>query len=221
MKFLCPICKEPIFPSEVICDDCRAQLDQECFDSFMDRCPVCLYPKANGIYRCTLCQGLGKRRIYSVSRYDGKLSYSVMDSFKFHDNRSLAKVVAMYLKKALDFLDPQGVAVLVPIPCSPARLRRYGWDPMVEVCRALGRPYLPILENTQARKDEQKTLRRTERLQASEGRFSLVENDLDKAAKIIVVDDIVTTMSTMNAALDTLEGQGFTDVSGASWLCEL
>ncbi|MFC2822068.1 MAG: phosphoribosyltransferase family protein, partial [Spirochaetales bacterium] len=42
-----------------------------------------------------------------------------------------------------------------------------------------------------------------------------------KKTHIIVVDDIITTGSTMKSALDTLESLGFESLSGASWLCEL
>ncbi|MBO7349579.1 MAG: phosphoribosyltransferase, partial [Spirochaetales bacterium] len=60
----------------------------------------------------------------------------------------------------------------------------------------------------------------------SEGRFVInpdYSGKLDeiKDKSIIVIDDIVTTMSTMNSAISFLRENGFSNVFGASWLCEL
>ena len=160
-----------------------------------------------------------------MARYDGSLSYSIVDSFKFHNEKQFAPVVALYLSRALEKLDPSNEAILSPIPCSTARLAKYGWDQMEEVCKALMRPYIHLLKRNTCFDVQQKSLSRSQREIASENRFSLVDDYPDiekfKTQKIIVVDDIMTTGSTMEAALTLLENNGFTDVSGASWLAEL
>ena len=227
MGLFCPVCGSPVLSRDLLCQDCAEQLDSECFDSFMSRCPVCFYPKANDVYVCDLCKGKGRRRVFSVARYDGPLSYSILDSFKFHDRRRLSKVVAHYLSRALDVLDPMNKAILVPVPCSPQRLLEHGWDPMVDVCKDLGRPWLALLKNSDSRSEgPQKTLDRAGRMESASGRFGIDPDRLSgivdrEGCSLVVVDDVVTTMSTMNAAMDVLASAGFGHVSGASWLCEL
>ena len=226
----CPICGSPAFRSRVVCRECASQLDSECFDSFMDRCPACCYPRVASLYHCVRCYGKERRisRIFPVARYDGKLSYAVIDGLKFRGQRKLAGVVALYLKRALDALDPEGKALLVPVPCSASRLDNFGYDHMTDVCKALRREFLPLIVNRSSgavSSEQQKKLDREHRIGSSEGKFVInrdVKNmDALKSRTVVVVDDIVTTMSTMNAAIALLKDEGFGDVSGASWLAEL
>ncbi len=222
----CPVCKAPIDSTDIICKDCRAQLDSECFDFSMSRCPMCFYPKLDDLYICERCEGGIYNKVFPVARYDGSLGYSVLYSFKFHGHKEMARVAALYLSRAFKALDPEAKAILVPVPCSKERLKLLGWDPMVEVCKATRRRFLQLLVNSDDQRIQQKRLSRQERIKAAEGRFAVnhrYEKELDelKQEKIIVVDDIITTMSTMNSAIAFLKGKGFQDVSGASWLCEL
>ena len=227
MKFvrLCPICGSEAFTDSVICHECRKELDAEYFDSFMSRCPECLYPRVSDQYVCERCSSSLNYRLYPVARYDGKLSFSLVDSFKFHNKKELAPVVALYLSKALEKLDPNHESIIVPIPCSSARIHRFGWDQMEEVCRHLKWPYLKLLKRNDDLQIQQKRLSKSQRITAVRGRFSINEECPDmevlKTRKIIVVDDIITTGSTMNAAISLLKESGFEDVSGASWLAEL
>ena len=227
MKFVsfCPICGSETFASSVICDDCKSELDSECFDSFMVRCPDCFYPRISEQYACPRCSSGKTHRLYPVARYGGGLSYSIVDSFKFRNKKQFAPVVALYLSRALEKLDPSNQAILSPIPCSAARLAKYGWDQMEEVCKALKRPYIHLLKRNTNYEFQQKSLSRSQRRLVSAGRFRLADDcpgiEELKKKKIIVIDDIITTGSTMEAALSLLENSGFTDVSGASWLAEL
>ncbi len=223
--YLCPICGSEAFSSSVICPDCAQKLDSECIDSFMQRCPDCFYPKISEQYACRRCSSGKKHKLFPVARYDGSLSYSLVDSFKFRNRRQIAPVVALYLSRALEKLDPLQEAILVPIPCSAARMEKYGWDQMEEVCRALNRPYVHLLERNEEALLQQKRLSRDQREMISGGKFRLRSDCPEieglRKKKIIVVDDIITTGNTMEAALSLLEENGFEDVSGASWLAEL
>ena len=115
--------------------------------------------------------------------------------------------------------------MIVPVPCSRGRLLKFGWDQMLEVCKALKRPYVRLLERNEGTQGPQKYLDRSQRAQASEGKFcinsSIKDLQLYRNRKIIIIDDILTTGSTMEAAMNLLESNGFSDVCGATWLCEL
>lgn len=225
----CPICGSPAFRSRVVCRECAEQLDSDCFDSFMDRCPVCFLPRVASLYRCRRCGGKegAAARICAVARYDGNLTYPVIDGLKFRGQRKLAPVVALYLRRAIDVLDPSGNALIVPVPCSESRIEHFGYDHMTDVCKALGREFLPLIANRSAASGgvQQKRLDREHRMESSSDKFMLNKEmkDIDalRSRPVVVVDDIVTTMSTMNAAISLLKDSGFADVSGAAWLAEL
>ncbi len=228
LPFHCPICNAPITKDQVLCDECRRQLDAECFDNLVSRCPVCRFPRLSDDYVCVRCRGGSERcsTIYPVASYNGRLGNSVILSFKFLGHKELAPVVALYLDRALKVLDPKGEALLVPVPCSEASLARNGWDHMVEVCKALGRPFLQLVSNVDGPEIQQKTLGRRERLISASGKFRInpvFSQRLDgfRERRIIVADDIATTLSTMISAIGLLERNGFRDVVGATWLCEL
>ncbi len=96
---------------------------------------------------------------------------------------------------------------------------------MLMVCRHLDRPYMQLLVQGKDR-PQQKRLDRKGRMEGSLDRFKInshYEKDLEslKSRKVIVIDDICTTMSTVKSGIRTLKDIGFTDVMGASWLLDI
>lgn len=224
MTVFCPICNASKKKEEALCEPCLEALKKETLDRSLSRCPKCYYPVLLPLYKCNKCNEDNSYTIYCVSRYDGKLSYSVLDSFKFQERKEFSIVVAHFLKMALSVLDPEGKAMLVPIPCSAQSLKKRGWDHMIEVCEDLKRPYVRALEN--CLDVSQKKLSRLERIDLAKKRFQINEKMIGsleqyKDRKIIVVDDICTTMSTMKAAIDILRNEGFSDVVGAAWMLDI
>ncbi len=238
----CLICSAP--SNSLICKKCKTELDAECFDSYMSLCPHCFMPLISQDYICPRCHGnhcnnqdeslQGKEiskevfPLYCIADYNSNLSYSLLHRFKFLGDKKVSKIVALYLQKALDVLDSMKKAYVVPIPCSKKTLKNRGWDQMVEVCKYLDRPMLNILENTQTSFSQQKLLDRQHRLEnKKEFQFSIV-SDLEErlnANKIedfnvplIVVDDVCTTSSTIQKAVQVLHSRGFENVKAAVWL---
>ncbi len=215
-----------------LCPTCLSLLEEEQYDTFMARCPVCFYPIVSSEYRCPRCLKSGLKEgafpIYCVSTYDGDLSYSVLQRFKFHDDKRLARVVGYMLNKALDILDPSKTAVIVPIPCSKKSLKKRGWDQMKEVSKYLNRKVLSLLVNTSNSSTQQKLLDRSQRLGKINKRFDFNNAyKLEEALKalknrsLILIDDVSTTFSTLTAAQTYLNSLGFESVKGAVWLYDL
>ena len=229
----CLICDDVLNTTKAglnLCPTCIKALEEERYDTFMARCPVCHYPIVSSEYKCPRCRKAGADAfpIYCVATYDGDLSYSVLQRFKFHDDKRLAKVVAFMLNKALTCLDPEQDAVIVPIPCSKQSLRKRGWDQMKEVAKYLKRQVLPLLVNTSISSSQQKLLDRAQRLVKTSKRFELGKGyNLEEALKIlknrslILIDDVSTTFSTLTAAHDCLASLGFENIKGAVWLYDL
>jgi len=238
----CLICSAP--SNSLICKNCQDELDAECFDSYMTRCPYCYMPLISQDYICPRChsnhhserdknsQDKAEQKaifpLYCVADYNANLSYSLLHRFKFLGDKRIAKIVALYLQKAVTALDPMQNAYIVPVPCSKKTLKNKGWDHMVEVCKHIDRPTLKILENTQTSFSQQKLLDRQHRLEnKKEAQFTIVLDlkDILHANKIkdlsvplIVVDDVCTTSSTIQKAISVLHARGFENVKAAVWL---
>lgn len=229
----CLICDNVCDSHNFLCPSCLATLESEMFSTFMATCPSCFYPIISPEYRCPRClkspvSSSCAFPVYCVSTYDGNLSYTVLQRFKFRDDKKLAKVVALMIKKGLDELDSQHKAVIVPIPCSKASFKKRGWDQMKEVSKYLNREVLDLLTVTTNSKVQQKLLDRTDRMKKDNKRFELSKkyniNDLLESLKgrqIILIDDVSTTFSTLTAAYEALKKLGFEDVKAVVWLYDL
>jgi ComF family protein len=121
--------------------------------------------------------------------------------------------------------------VIVPMPITPRRRRERGYNQCELLTDELKRLdtsdrfliITDLLERTQH--SSRQTLKdRTERLESARGIFSVNEDVAQKVREtfkarpiqIVVIDDVITTGSTMNEAIETLKSRGFANVSGLS-----
>lgn len=229
----CLICDNVCDSHNLLCLSCLATLESEMYSTFMSTCPSCHYPIVSSEYRCPRClkssSPSGKAfPVFCVSTYDGNLSYTVLQRFKFKNDKKLAKIVALMINKGLAELDAQHDAVIVPIPCSKASLKKRGWDQMKEVSKYLNREVLDLLTVSTTSNTQQKLLDRAQRINKNTKRFELSKKyGLNKLLEhlrdrqIILIDDVSTTFSTLSMAYDTLKKLGFEDVKAVVWLYDL
>lgn len=125
--------------------------------------------------------------------------------------------------------------LLIPIPITAKRRRERGYNQcellIDEVVRLdVGHRFIALkdlLIRTQ-NSIAQKTKDRQARLEGARGLFEVSKNkqiksqsgqirvDADMSVPIVVIDDVVTTGSTMKEAIDVLKAAGFSDVRGLS-----
>lgn len=107
-----------------------------------------------------------------------------------------------------------GAACLVPIPASAASLRARGFNPAAEIARALGRDLgLPVRRDWLRRTREQpkqSSLGRLERQQATQDLYAC--SPAVRGRSVALVDDVMTTGSTMRAAAAELRRAGAREV---------
>lgn len=132
----------------------------------------------------------------------------------------LSAALAAYLTDADELSFPDASPrVVVPIPLGSARRMERGFNQSEELARATLRmlgPRAPfeVASDVLVRTREtvsQVSLPRTKRLQNMRGAF-LGTRPLDDARTYIVLDDVVTTGATIQAAIDALQAAGATRI---------
>ncbi len=104
------------------------------------------------------------------------------------------------------------VDVILPVPLHPLRLRERGYNQADllarEIGKAMGRPVLErALRRCRYTKQQAKFDKR-ERSRNVQDAFQLRQHNCVKDKNIILVDDVLTTGSTMNACARTLKEAG-------------
>lgn len=107
-------------------------------------------------------------------------------------------------------------ALLIPVPLHPRKQRQRGYNQAEIVARAIQAAIPGVALSACLRRvrmtPSQTLLSRSERLQNMNGAF-VVGRRLPEAANLIVVDDVLTTGATLNAAVEALETAGWEAIS--------
>lgn len=229
----CPVCGEVSGKRHLgePCTECLARL----MDETRTACPKCRRPPAE----CTCAPELYDE--FSVSPmteirplifsafYEGYRDGSAVSSLVYHTKRVadssgaafLARMISAEIlrRAATDGFDARDFVVTY-IPRSAPALRKYGFDHM-ELCakrcaKLLGCRFQPMLARRGG--TDQKALGEADRRRNAEATISLKRNraGLADGARLIVIDDVITTGATMRAAISSLSLAGAAEIIPAS-----
>lgn len=170
-----------------------------------DICPCCAEPSPQGLL-CGHC--LSRPPTFSRTQvafaFEAELR-DLMYQFKYHQQLHLSRLFAELLANQLHV---QGIQAIIPIPLHPSRLRERGYNQAYELARVLSRilniPIVSALTRTLATptQTQLKAKQRHQNLkQAFQADASLLK-DLDRVA---LLDDVITTGATMQAAANQLQ----------------
>jgi len=193
-----------------LCGECRAALPL--FGDGADLCAVCSRPlgPATAAGGCPDCRRLRPRfeAVRAAGAYRGTLRRLVV-GMKYARRPDRAWPLGDLLAERLEGWGPAAEAgVIVPVPSTAAARRRRGFDPPAliagEIARRLG---IPLGTNVLAREGSpppQASLPRSERLKAPRGTVRVVLPKTVAGKVILLVDDVLTTGATANAAAKAL-----------------
>jgi len=187
------------------------------------RCSICGRPLVSSSRLCTMCRTTPN--LSAIDRIVPLYSYAsegqeLLNLWKTTGVRGLSIVFAQCMAEALrsgagTTGDADRPVTLVPVPPRPRKIREKGWDQIEEVSgileRRFGMTVLRALVRTSA--VQQKKLGRLARYSNLKGRIC-VKPGCRVPRSVILVDDLMTTGSTLDACAEALKAAGCGKVYG-------
>jgi ComF family protein len=214
----CALCAAPLRTRSalgVLCPGCAPRLPQRTTGF----CPGCglFYDNEDPPYACIRCRS-GPQPLAGLgfySGYQGALRELLLD-FKFHSRLGLARLLDILLGRALETHFPgQGFDLVVPVPAHTLRLLRRGFNQSLVLARMAGRRLATPVDGHALRRTRhtppQSGLTKAERESNLAGAFAARESRCG-GKRILLVDDVATTGSTLGACARTLKRAGASTV---------
>jgi ComF family protein len=207
----CRICHA--WPAQALCEGCIERLAQPCKRCL--RCALALPGSAEVCGACLKSPPAMDRCLASVS-YGFPWTQLIAD-FKFHEQAGLSRALAQLILATpwVDYAVEQA-DFLVPIPLSQVSLQTRGFNQAALLAQGLCQPkvHMACLQRVQA-SPAQHTLSRAKRLRAQAHAFTVPQAHLDhvRGSSVLLVDDVMTTGATLQAAALALRAAGASRVS--------
>jgi len=196
---------------ELLCTSCMIEINRTGFhlkrDNAVERLfwGRCIIEKgaAFSVYN----RGSRIRKLIHLMKYRGRKEIGF----------ALGRIYGSYLHDS-SFMD--GIDILVAVPLHPDRLKKRGYNQSEYIARGISEVTgVPVAEkvlyrvsatNTQTRRG------RFERWENVEGLFAVVDEKQIEDKHVLIVDDVITTGSTLEACANALQKGGKTRVSVVS-----
>lgn len=203
----CPVCDMVVLPwNKGICSSCMKKIKYVA----TPRCCKCGKHIEDVVEEfCPDCQGKTHYYIKGRALYEYKELAPSIYRFKYAGRREYAEVfgeeIAYYLKDFFEELQPDA---LVPVPMHPTKERVRGYNQATLLAQAIGRyTQIPVYQDLVKRIRNTRPLKYLnpeERLNNLKKAFILRENGV-KLNVIVIIDDIYTTGSTIDAIARVLQ----------------
>jgi len=214
----CPICTQildkKMDEKVYICEKCRKKL----FYIESPRCLKCGKPVDNAetefCYDCSRVKHLYTQGV-GVWAYTDEIKNSIYQ-FKYHNKREYGEFYGLELRNQYESIIRNWDAdVLIPVPLHKSKLRKRGYNQAEIIAKSIGKLMdIPVDSQLVIREKKtlaQKELNDKERLKNLENAFNIVEKVV-KYKNVIIVDDIYTTGTTIDACAQILMKSGVSKV---------
>lgn len=209
----CTICSASVRSHEYLCADCETKLSR----IVPPFCAKCSEPFDGAITTTFACANCAHRKLYfdaAVSAYRSRgIARHVILNFKYGRQIHLRHLVGAWLMAALGDtrLRERKFDAIIPVPLHPARERERGFNQAALLAELagpqLGVPVRPLLQRVRFT-TTQTAFDRAERIQNLRHAFRLRRNADVRRLDVLLIDDVLTTGSTLSECARVLRENG-------------
>jgi competence protein ComFC len=213
----CTICARTVKPNEYLCPGCTEKLTPIA----PPFCAKCSEPFAGAITSVFDCANCTHRRLYfdaAVSAYRSRgIVRHVLLNFKYGRQVHLRHLVGRWLLDAFkdERVRSRQFDLIVPVPLHPAKQRERGFNQAEVLARYVseqrGLACRPVLERTHYT-TTQTAFDRDQRMQNLRGAFRLRKSRDVRKLRVLLIDDVLTTGSTVSECARVLKKSGAASV---------
>lgn len=211
----CPACAGPLETNIILCEVCRTDVGR----ISQVRCVRCSSPSNTTVDSCPICRDwdAALQRSCVLGNFEGTLRNAVL-ALKFKHQTELGRECGRRLGSSPEFAElMQQIDVLVPVPLHPARKRERGYNQSDYICLGISEVWnLKVRADLIQRKIQ---TRQQASLDMESRRRNMKEAFVWKGgarvgASVGLVDDVITTGSTMSSCARILMENGAESVCG-------
>lgn len=210
--FDCQLCGKPAASDFELCEDCELDLPW-----LVNGCSLCCrpLPVGSGNEICGHC--IDKTPVYSHAEvlfsYQGEVRERIA-AMKFHRDTAATRLFGDLMARAAANRFAN-VDCVVPVPLHTSRQRQRGYNQSLELSRIIAQKSAWNVDHRLLKKAK-KTLPQTGLSAASRVRNlkgAFVASEAAKGKKILLIDDVITTDSTVSECAKALLNKGAKEVS--------
>lgn len=207
----CAICgRSSISSRYMLCPKCLSSLER--YRTRDHQCTYCGVFLPQDINQCSRCESHEVQQDLQIRGcfYYKNMAKHLIQLYKFQGLKHLGYYLGDQLRKKLSNTFPNHL--LVPIPPRPGKIFHTGWDQVKHLLDMNKIPYLNMLKRRKSA--VQKRLNLEDRQGNMKGvfRISSSHRDVCPEQPILIVDDIVTTGSTLRDATRALRSHGCREI---------
>lgn len=218
---LCAVCSEPIDGERYLCGACQAKAPR----IKPPFCTTCSEPFPGSITEAFACANCAHRTLHfeaAVSAFRSRgIVRKILHEFKYSRQEHLKHPISDWLAETLADPRLQGrrFDVIVPVPLHPARKRERGFNQaelLAELLSVRGGVRMhDVLQRTRYT-TTQTAFDRAERMENLHNAFRLRRNADVRGSRVLLIDDILTTGSTLSECARVLKASGALSVHAAT-----
>ena len=208
----CLVCHA--WPTAPVCEACVSRFAQP-----QSRCQTCALPVPQGVRQCGACLKQPPPLEACLAAVNYAFPWSdLIVGFKFHNQPGRASALAL-LMRSTPWVEPalDAADLVLPMPLALERLQTRGFNQALILARLLApdktdHKLLLRIKNT----PPQSSLHRAERLTSLNDAFAVEPLRLAqiKGARVVLVDDVMTTGASLFAAARVLKAAGAAHITG-------
>lgn len=209
----CVVCAATVEPAEYLCDACDDKITR-IVPPFCARCSEPFEGAIDHEFRCANCaqREMNFEAAVSAYRSRGIVRHILLD-FKYGRQIHLRHLIGRWLCAAMkdERLRAQTFDILVPVPLHPARERQRGFNQAELLAQLLSAhmsiKHMSILQRLRYT-TTQTAFDRAERMENLRNAFRLRPNADVRGLRVLLVDDVLTTGSTLSECARVLKRAG-------------